>query len=226
MLILATSSTILRDIFFMIKIRKRISVALLSSIVVHILVITALYISYSDTDTDTDTDKSTIHSTEKSVFSEGKTKPFPDKQLSSDSFEQSNAIKMNDAKPKLMTLTNEKEVLRLEDKDEKALVEADEVKTYLSTEAAVQLDKSSEQNLPNRKLVNRDKSKLSTASIKDRNLLSTDMPDELNEPEQIRNVDSLEKRKAEVEDINTQLSAAINEVKNRNQQRIDQLRQD
>lgn len=204
----------------MIKIHKKISVALLSSIVIHIIVIAALYISFSENDTN----KSATQSAEKSLFSEGKTKPFSDEPLSSDSSMQISDIKTNDTEPKLMTMTNKKEVLKLD--DEEALAEGDKIVTRLNTKADVKLDKSLEQTLPIRELVNRDEVKLPTASVKDINLLSTDIPDELDELEQTKNVDLLKKRKSEVEDINTQLSAAINEVKNRNQQRIDQLRQD
>lgn len=205
----------------MIKPRKRWPFALLFSIAVHAVILFILYINFSKTDT---IKNSNSHSNKRTSL-ENKKEQLLEKvtttalvQSSTDKEIASNRIIEDEQKIFLRTQRND-DAKTLENTGEKETLTEGVLGT--NTDIVVS-EQNLEPALQNRNSIDDDENILLHTATNNAGLLSTDIPKKIKETKINESEQAL---KAQVEDINTQLSAAINEVKERNQQKINQHRQ-
>ena len=205
----------------MIKPRKRWPFALLFSIAVHAVILFILYINLSKTDT---IKNSNLHSNKRTSL-ENKKEQLLEKvtttalvQSSTDKEIASNRIIEDEQKIFLRTQRND-DSKTLENTGEKETLTEGVLGTNTDT---VVSEQNLEPALQNRNSIDDDENILLDTATNNAGLLSTDIPKKIKETKINESEQAL---KAQVEDINTQLSAAINEVKERNQQKINQHRQ-
>lgn len=204
----------------MIKIHKKTLVALLLSIAVHVVIIVTLYIYFNKANDY----GGTVEYTGESKSTNTEHNQLQTREASYNKSADISTAEIKEDAQKLLSLTEKPEVLTSEIK--KASSTVDNVETYTSRKKAIAFDKDLEPTLPDKNLANLNEGLVSDTATNDINLLSTDITNDSGKSGKIGNENLLKMKKAELEDINSQLSAAINEVKNRNQQRIDQLSQE
>lgn len=201
----------------MIKLRKKLSSALLFSIAIHVIIFSILYINFSETETIKNPD---IFEQKSMAYKTG------DEQLSTkiireDHLEVESIKKIAEDAQKLSLQTDD--LKSLDHKNERASLEKDTLDTYTITKEIVVSDKNLEQPLQDKSPLNYDEDSTPIDPITDAGLTSIDVPGQVKGNSEIREIEN--SLVSEVEEVNAQLSAAINEVKKRNQQKIDQQRQ-
>lgn len=215
----------------MIRSKKQWSSALLFSIAIHAVIFLMLYINFSQTDT---TKNSNPYNNERMVH-EARDEQLPLKTTSTDAPFETNTSNVMASKvivedeQKLLlqteqtnglsTLHNKKE---LKPKESSKSLREDMLETHTNIVDMVVYEQNLEPLLQDESTVGYDENILSITAADDTGLLSTDVPNKIRETEISESGNSL---KGEIEKVNTQLSAAINEIKERNQQKINQQRQ-
>ncbi len=197
----------------MIKPRKQLPFALLFSIAIHVVVLSILYISFSKTDT------TAVYRDE--VIEYKKNNELSDKAINDKASTISVIDTVKENKQKHALPTNQLDVLQTE--YESTSSKENTVKTYelietqaVSAETAIHV----EQSIQSKDALNQTKESALITGVNATGLLPTDIP------EHTESVDKSESvLKTELEEVNAQLSAAINEVKERNQKKINQQRQ-
>lgn len=197
----------------MIKPRKQLPFALLLSIGIHVIIFSILYISFSKTTT------TAVYHDE--VVKYKKNDELSDKIINNEASNIGAIETMEENKQKHSSPTNQLDVLQTE--YESASSKENTVKTHelieaqtVSAETAIHV----EQPIQSKAALNQDKESALITGVNDTGLLPTDLPDHT---ESVNKSESV--LKTELEEINAQLSAAINEVKERNQEKISQQRQ-
>lgn len=200
----------------MIKLRKKLSSALLFSIAIHVIIFSILYINFSETKTIKNSDifeqKNIVHKTGNEQLST--------KVISEDSLEADSIKKTAEDEQKLLLQTND--LKSLDNKDERESLGKDTLDTYTITKEIIVSDKKSKQFLQDKGALDYDKDPTPIDTVNDPVLTSIDVPNQVRGNSEIREIEN--SLVSEVEEVNAQLSAAINEVKERNQKKIDQQR--
>lgn len=201
----------------MIKLRKKLSSALLFSIAIHVLIFSILYINFSETETI----KSTEIFEQKSTAYKAGDEQLSTKIVGEDNLEADSIKKTAEDEKKLLSQTHDLE--SLDSKDEKESLGKDTLNTYRITKEVVVSDKNSKQFLQDKGVSDYDKDPTPIDTVNNAVLTSIDVPNQLMQKSEVREIEN--SLVSEVEEVNAQLSAAINEVKERNQKKIDQQRQ-
>lgn len=201
----------------MIKLRKKLSSALLFSIAIHVIIFSILYINFRETDTIKNIDifeqKSTAYKTGNEQLST--------KIISEDNLEVDSIKKTAEDEQKLLLQTDD--LKSLDDKDERESLGKDTLETYTVTKEIIVSDKNSKPFLQDKGALDYGKDPTPIDTINDPVLTSIDVPGQVRGNSETREIEN--SLVSEVEEVNAQLSAAINEVKERNQKKIDQQRQ-
>lgn len=201
----------------MIKLRKKLSSALLFSIAIHVIIFSILYIDFSETKTIKNPDIFEQKSTAYKIGNE----QLSTKIVSEDSLEVDSIKKTAEDEQKLSLQTDD--LKSLDNKDERESLGKDTLDTYTITKEVIVSDKNSKQFLQDKGALDYDKDPTPIDTVNDPVLTSIDVPNQVRRNSEIREIEN--SLVSEVEEVNAQLSAAINEVKERNQQKIDQQRQ-
>lgn len=208
----------------MMRIQNKLSFALLFSTAIHLAVFSVLYTHFSQINTQKD---SNLYNSKRATHKDREEHLLKELAGTDASIETNTNVIASK-----VTLEGEQKLfLQAEQNNDLRALEAIEEKETLR-EAPSKTDKNSvnmvvpEQNLEHplqkRSTLNYDEDALSITNIKDTGLLNNDTPNTVRKTK----IDESEKLlKAHVEDVNTQLSAAINEIKERNQKKINQQRQ-
>ncbi|WP_367109802.1 hypothetical protein [uncultured Psychrobacter sp.] len=215
----------------MIRSKKQWSSALLFSIAIHVVIFLVLYINFSQTDTTKD---SNPYNNERMVH-EARDEQLPLKTTSTDAPFETNTsnvmastVIVEDEQKLLLqteqtnglsTLHNKKE---LEPKESSKSLREDMLETHTNIVDMVVYEQNLEPLLQDENTIDYDENIPFIATANDAGLLSIDIPTVIGETEVNESQNLL---KGEIEEVNTQLSAAINEIKERNQQKINQQRQ-
>lgn len=198
----------------MIKLQKTSSFALLFSVAIHVIVFSILYINFSKTKTaDVYPDKIVFHTSSNSELS--------DKVINDKTSTISTVKIIEEDQQKRSSSTGSLEVLETKYEStpfKENTVEANKRIEAKAVSAETALDV--EQSVQNKTALNQDKETTLITGVNDTGLIPTDLPERT---EGVNKSESV--LKMELEEVNAELSAAINEVKERNQKKINQQRQ-
>lgn len=197
----------------MIKPRKQLPFALLLSIAIHVIIFSILYISFSKTNT------TAVYRDE--VIEYKNNNELSDKTMNDEASTIGVIKTIEEKKQKHSSPTDQLDVLQTE--YESTPSKENTVKTHelieaqaVSAETAIHV----EQSIQIKAALNQDQESALITGVNDTGLLPTDLPEHTKSVNKIESV-----LKTELEEVNAQLSAAINEVKERNQKKINQQRQ-
>lgn len=197
----------------MIKFQKTSSFALLFSIAIHVIIFSILYISFSKTNT------ADVYRDEFVKYK--KNNELSDKAINNKASTISVIETVEENKQKHASPTNQLDVLQTEYESTPSKESTVETHELIEAKAvSAETAQNVEQYTQSKAALNQDQESALITGVNATGLLPTDLP------EHTESVDKSESvLKTELEEVNAQLSAAINEVKERNQKKINQQRQ-